>query len=294
MMTDAPKLGIAHPWTQEPEAVVGAFRSDIAAGLTSAEAAERLAAVGPNELIERGGKPVWRLLLEQFTNTMIVVLMVAAAVTAFIGDLKDTLVIIAIVLLNGIIGFVQEYRAERAMAALKQMTSPTTRVVRDGRVAEIPAADLVPGDMVRLETGDLVAADMRLTECAALRINEAALTGESEPAAKTVAALPEVTAALMADQRNMAFKGTAVTYGRGSGVVVTTGMATALGRIADLLQKQATGLTPLQRRLSQLGQGPRGSVARRLRNRLRGRSSSRRIGRVDVPDGRQPRRGGHP
>jgi Ca2+-transporting ATPase len=135
------------------------------------------------------------------------------------------------------------------------MTSPTARVVRDGGVGVIPAGDLVPGDLVRLEAGDIVAADLRLTESAALRINEAALTGESEPAAKVVAALPDVTDALMADQRNMAFKGTAVTYGRGAGIVVTTGMATALGRIADLLQQHAAGLTPLQRRLSALGKG---------------------------------------
>lgn len=254
---DAPPLGygVADSWAMDSEAVLAAIGTDPATGLSSTEAAERLARSGPNELLERGLKPAWQLLLEQFTNTMIVVLTIAAVVTAVIGDLKDTLVIVAIVLLNGIIGFAQEYRAERAMAALKQMTSPTSTVLRDARLAYIREAKIVPGDIVRLEAGDIVAADMRLIESAALRINEAALTGESEPSAKTVAALPGVTAALMADQRNMAFKGTAVTYGRGAGVVVATGMATALGRIADLLQEQASGLTPLQRRLSQLGKG---------------------------------------
>ncbi len=230
-----------------------ALGSNLDTGLDAAEAASRLARFGPNELIERDRKPTWRLFAEQFTNTMIVVLMIAALVTALIGDLKDTVVIMAIVFLNGIIGFIQEYRAERAMAALKQMTSPGARVLRDGQIDVITAGDLVPGDVVRLETGDIVAADLRLIEAIALRINEAALTGESEPASKTVAALPNVSDALLADQRNMAFKGTAVTYGRGTGIVTGTGMATALGRIADLLQEHSAGPTPLQRRLSTLG-----------------------------------------
>ncbi|MCJ7710258.1 MAG: HAD-IC family P-type ATPase, partial [Chloroflexi bacterium] len=245
----------ARPWTIDAPVVAAALATDTTSGLTGAEAADRLARVGPNELVERAGKPTWRLFVEQFTNTMIVVLMIAAVVTAMIGDLKDTFVILAIVVLNGVIGFVQEYRAEQAMAALKQMTSPTARVVRDGEVLVIRAAELVPGDIVQLEAGDIVAADLRLTVSAALQINEAALTGESEPAHKVVAALPHVTDALMADQRNMAFKGTAVTYGRGAGIVVTTGMATALGRIADLMQQRPAGITPLQRRLSTLGKG---------------------------------------
>ncbi len=259
MTTVAPAASEAkppvRPWTIDGSAVAAALATDPAAGLTVADAAERLTRFGPNELVERGRKPHWRLFVEQFTNTMIVVLMIAAVVTALIGDLKDTFVILAIVVLNGVIGFIQEYRAEQAMAALKRMTSPTTRVVRDGEIVVVPAAELVPGDVVRLETGDIVAADLRLIESAALRVNEAALTGESEPAAKVIAALPDVTDALMADQRNMAFKGTAVTYGRGAGIVVATGMATALGRIADLLQAHPAGLTPLQRRLSTLGKG---------------------------------------
>jgi Ca2+-transporting ATPase len=245
----------ARPWTIDAADVVAALGTDAGRGLAGADAAERLVRFGPNELVEHGRKPAWRLFVEQFTNTMIVVLMLAAIVTALIGDLKDTVVILAIVVLNGVIGFVQEHRAEQAMAALRQMTSPTARVVRDGEVVVTPAAELVPGDVVQLEAGDIVAADLRLIESAALRINEAALTGESEPASKVLNALPNVTDALMADQRNMAFKGTAVTYGRGAGVVVTTGMATSLGRIADLMQQHAAGLTPLQRRLSALGKG---------------------------------------
>ncbi len=257
-MTAASGIGpglVARPWALEAEAVAAALGTDTRSGLDAGEAAARLARLGPNELTERGHKPPWRLFVEQFTNTMIVVLVIAAAVTAVIGDLKDTAVILAIVVLNGVIGFVQEYRADRAMTALKQMTSPTARVVRDGAVAVRPASEVVPGDLLVLEAGDVVAADVRLLESVALRINEAALTGESEPASKTVDPLPDVSDALLADRRNMAFKGTAVTYGRGTGVVAATGMATALGRIADLMQEHAAGLTPLQRRLSTLGKG---------------------------------------
>ena len=250
--TDEIPLTVARPWVQEPAAVADALGTDMDGGLGPDEATTRLARFGPNELLERDRKQTWRLFVEQFTNTMIIVLVIAAAVTAAIGDLKDTVVILAIVLLNGVIGFIQEYRAERAMAALKEMTSPTARVLRGGQVEVIVASELVPGDVVRLETGDIVAADLRLIEAIALRINEAALTGESEPSSKTVAALPDVTDALLADQRNMAFKGTAVTYGRGTGIVAATGMATALGRIADLLQEHASGPTPLQRRLTVL------------------------------------------
>ena len=246
-------LTVARPWVQEPAVVATALGTNTATGLGADEAATRLVRFGPNELLERGRKSTWRLLAEQFTNTMIIVLIIAALVTAAIGDLKDTVVILAIVLLNGVIGFIQEYRADQAMAALKQMTSPTARVVRNGQVIVIPASELVPGDLVVLETGDIVAADLRLSEAVALRINEAALTGESEPASKTVGALPDVSDALLADQRNMAFKGTAVTYGRGKGIVAATGMATALGRIADLIQEHAAGPTPLQRRLAALG-----------------------------------------
>ena len=241
------------PWAVEASAVVAAFDSDPVRGLTAGEAAARLLAHGPNELRAHAQKPVWRLFAEQFTNAMILVLIGAGLITAVIGDLKDTIVIGAIVALNGIVGFVQEYRAEQAMEALSRMTSPTAHAVRDGETVAVPAAAIVPGDLVRLEAGDIVVADIRLLEVQALQINEAALTGESEPARKTAVALAAVPAGQLADQRNIAFSGTAVTYGRGLGVVVGTGMATALGRVADLLQEHAGGQTPLQRRLSTLG-----------------------------------------
>jgi P-type Ca2+ transporter type 2C len=240
-------------WRVPAETVLDALGTSPTAGLAGHEAAGRLQRLGPNVLVERGATPAWRLLAEQFANTMTAVLAVAAAVTAVIGELKNTLVILAIVILNGIMGFVQEARAERAMDALKAMTAPSVRVVRDGDPTTVPAAELVPGDLVLLGPGDMVAADLRLVQAQALRVSEAALTGESAPVNKATAPLPEVDAALVAERRNVAFSGTAVTGGRGAGVVVATGMATELGRLAELLQSRAPGSTPLQRRLAVLG-----------------------------------------
>jgi Ca2+-transporting ATPase len=244
---------VERPWTVPAEAVAGALATDPVAGLTAAEAATRLERVGPNELVERARKPAWQLLAEQFANTMILVLVAAAAITAVIGDLKDTVVILAIVVLNAIVGFVQEYRAEQAMEALKAMAAPNVRVVRGGDVRLVPAVNLVPGDLVVLAQGDVLAADLRLVEAVAPRVNEAALTGESQSVTKATGPLPQVDPSLVAERRNMAFRGTAVTGGRGRGLVVATGMATELGRLAELLQAQPPGRTPLQRRLSVLG-----------------------------------------
>jgi P-type Ca2+ transporter type 2C len=243
----------ARPWTRSAAEVAAELGTDVDRGLSGGEAAARLETFGRNELVEQRRKPPWRLFVEQFTNAMIIVLLAAAAITAALGDLKDTVVILAIVILNGIVGFVQEYRAEQALDALKRMASPTARVVRDGETVLIPAPEVVPGDIVHLDAGDIVTADLRLLEARALRINEAALTGESEPAEKSIEALPDVPDGVLADRRNVAFNGTAVVYGRGRGIVVATGMATSLGRVAELLQEHAGGQTPLQKRLSTLG-----------------------------------------
>jgi P-type Ca2+ transporter type 2C len=248
-----PGTRVERPWAVPTGAVAAALATDPVAGLTVDEAADRLERVGPNELVERGRKPPWRLLAEQFANTMILVLIAAAVVTAVIGDLKDTAVILAIVVLNAVVGFAQEYRAEQAMAALKAMAAPSVQVVRDGHLRLVPAAELVPGDVVLLAQGDVLAADLRLVEAAALRVNEAALTGESQPVTKSTEPLPGIDSAVVAERRNLAFRGTAVTGGRGRGLVVATGMATELGRLAELLQAQPPGPTPLQRRLSTLG-----------------------------------------
>ena len=240
-------------WRLEAAAVAGALETGVERGLARPAAAERLDRYGSNELVERGQRPAWMLLLEQFRSAMIIVLLVAAGITAVIGDTKDTLIILAIVVFNGVLGFVQEYRAEQAMDALKRMSSPEARVVRDGEAELVPARDLVPGDIVLIEQGDIVTADLRLVEAPALRIDEAPLTGESEPVSKFTSALPGVDAGSPADMLNMVFSGTAVTAGRGRGIVVATGMGTAIGRIAELLQQGPDEDTPLQRRLGQLG-----------------------------------------
>jgi Ca2+-transporting ATPase len=193
-----------------------------------------------------------RLLLEQFTDFMIVVLLAAAVISGVIGDLTDTVVILVIVVLNAVIGFVQAYRAERAIAALKALAAPTAHVLRDGQIANLAARELVPGDMVVLEAGNAVPADLRLIEAVQLKVEEAALTGESHAVEKQVHALAQPDLPL-GDRRNMAYKGTLVAHGRGRGLVVATGMSTELGRIAKLLSAEDEVRTPLQKRLAQFG-----------------------------------------
>ena len=224
----------------------------VPAGLTSAEAAARLARHGPNALPEGRGRSVARMLLDQFSDFMILVLIAAAIVSGIVGEPTDTIAIIVIVLLNAAIGFAQEWRAERAMAALRLMAAPTARVRRDGAVATLPADQLVPGDIVLLEAGNVVPADLRLFEAAQLRVAEAALTGESQPVEKRTEALAEAKLPL-GDRANMAWKGTLIANGRASGLVVATGLATELGRIARLLEGAEEVKTPLQKRLARFG-----------------------------------------
>jgi len=226
--------------------------SDGARGLSAAEAQARLARHGPNELIERGRKSPFTILLEQITEPMVLILLIAASVSLLLGEVKSVVAILAIVILNAVLGVVQEYRAEKAMAALKQMAAPTVRVRRDGEPAAVDARTVVPGDILLLEAGDIVPADARLIEVANLRVQEAALTGESLDVEKTTRHLTGESVPL-GDRRNMVYMSTAVTYGRGAAVVVATGMQTELGRIADLIQTVSAGKTPLQKRLGQLG-----------------------------------------
>ncbi len=223
-------------------------------GLSQIAAKRRLTEYGPNELIDRGMKSPWLIFWEQLTAVMVVILIVAAVISALIGDYKDAIAIMTIVVLNAILGFSQEYRAEKAMAALKKMAVPTVKVRRDGRVQEISARELVPGDIVLLEAGDMVPADARLLESINLRVQEAALTGESEPVEKTAAPLSGENLTL-GDRINMVYMGTVVTYGRGEAVIVATGMQTELGNIAEMIQTVEREPTPLQRRLEQLGRG---------------------------------------
>jgi Ca2+-transporting ATPase len=231
--------------------VLGALGSSVH-GLEPAEARRRLDAHGPNRLIEQRRRTALRILLAQFRDFMILVLLAAAVISGWVGDLEDTLVISAILVLNAAIGFVQEHRAERALAALRRLAAPSAIVVRSGPQERIPASQIVPGDVVLLEAGAIVPADLRLLEAAALRVDEAVLTGESVPVEKMSEALTDPTLPV-ADRRNLAYKGTTITYGRGRGVAVATGMATEVGRIATLLQHAGDVKTPLQRRLGAFG-----------------------------------------
>jgi Ca2+-transporting ATPase len=239
-------------WHQlDSEKVLEVLQSS-AKGLSSEEARRRLERYGPNELLEKQHKPLWMMFLDQFRDFMILVLIAAAVVAGFIGEPSDTIAIVVIVLLNAVLGFVQEYRAEKAMAALKSLAAPAATVLRDGRPASIPARQLVPGDLVMLEAGNVVPADIRMTEAVQLRIDEAALTGESVPVEKGVESLRSEDLPV-GDRKNMAYKGTLITYGRGRGMVTATGMDTELGHIASLLQGQGEGRTPLQKRLGAFG-----------------------------------------
>jgi Ca2+-transporting ATPase len=211
-----------------------------------------LEAFGPNELQARGRVSPWSILLEQFQNVLIVILLLATALSAFLGHGLEAIAITVIVLFAVVLGFIQEFRAERAIEALREMAAPNATVIRDGRDQRIPARDLVPGDLIVLATGDKVPADARLTEAVNLQTVEAPLTGESAPVEKHSAALAEETHG-PADQRNLAFAGTAVTYGRGRAVVVATGMSTEFGKIARMLEEVDTAKTPLQKNLDRIG-----------------------------------------
>jgi len=217
-------------------------------GLSSTEAKKRLSQYGQNALLEKKKVPAWKLFLNQFNNFMILVLMAAAIISGFVGDLTDTIIILIIVLLNATVGFVQEYRAEKAMEALKKMAALQALVNRDSKPVLLPSSELVPGDVVFLEAGNSIPADVRLIETHSIRINESALTGESVGSDKISDKIDDLSASL-GDRINMAYKGTTVTNGRGKGVVVATGMETEIGKIAKLLQAESND-TPLQKRMA--------------------------------------------
>ncbi|MBM3421795.1 MAG: cation-translocating P-type ATPase [Chlorobi bacterium] len=225
-------------------------------GLTTAEANARRERYGPNELQENGGRTVWHILWEQVSSVMIVILLIAGVLALLFkgggGPPIDAIAIFSIVVLFVVLGVMQEYRAQKAIAALKQMSSPTVRVVRDGLVQEMSARDLVPGDLVKLETGSVVPADCRIVESVNLRIQEAALTGESEPIEKSPGALESEDLSL-GDRTNMGYMGTFASYGRGEALVVETGMRTELGKIASMIQNVRHEETPLQKKLDRLG-----------------------------------------
>jgi P-type Ca2+ transporter type 2C len=239
------------PYQQPIENVMAQLQTTLQ-GLNSKAVAELRRKYGRNELIEKKKKSSFMMFLEQFKDVMILILIAAAIISGFVGELIDTIAILVIVIINAVIGFIQEYRAEKAMAALKKMAAHTATVMREGFTANIPASDLVPGDMVILEAGRVVPADLRLVEAAHLKIEEAALTGESVPVEKLIDALPE-DGLTLGDRKNMAYKGTFVTYGRGTAVVTAIGMATEFGKIATMLQDEEEVKTPLQKRLAVFG-----------------------------------------
>ncbi|MFN8378874.1 MAG: cation-translocating P-type ATPase [Anaerolineae bacterium] len=235
-----------------PEAVAQALKVDPVVGLSEAAIQERQTQYGLNELREAPLRSPLKILWEQLTNPLVLLLLGAAAVSALLGKTTELIAILAIVVLNAALGVAQEYRAEKAMAALKKMSAPQVRVRRGGRVLDIDPAQLVPGDIVLLEAGSIIPADARLIEAANLKVQEASLTGESEPVEKDTEALTDHNAPL-GDRRDMVYFGTAVTYGRGVALVTATGMLTELGRIAQLIQMVEAEKTPLQRRLAEMG-----------------------------------------
>lgn len=221
-------------------------------GLGPEEAEARLKEHGPNELSEGERISPLTILLNQFKDFMVLVLMGATLVSGLLGEYLDAITIVAIIVLNGILGFVQEFRAERSLRALKQLSAPSAKALRSGSVEHIPASQLVPGDIVLLESGDRVPADIRWLECSALTCEESALTGESLPVSKHADPIPAEEVPV-GDQKNIGFMGTMVTRGTGRAIVVRTGMNTEMGTIADLIQSTDSQETPLQRRLEQLG-----------------------------------------
>ncbi len=234
------------------EEVLDRLQSPLEKGLSTKEATARKEKFGLNELQEGKKRTFLKMVFDQLNNFVIIMLVVAAVISAFLGEIIDASAIIAIVVLNTIMGVVQETRAEQALDALKKMAAPEAQVLRDGHRVSIPARELVPGDIVYLEAGNFVPADLRLVEAVNLKIEEAALTGESVPVDKNATALLDSDASL-GDRINTAFSGTVVSYGRGKGVVISTGMNTQIGLIATMLQSVEDEQTPLQIKLDQLG-----------------------------------------
>jgi len=248
---------MTHFYKRSINEILTHFKSTETAGLTSEEAKQRLEEYGYNQLRSKHKKSFLQMFIAQFRSFMIIILLIAAAISGVVGftegeGLLDTFVILGILILNAFVGAFQEQKAESSLEALKNLAAPETMVLRGGAITEIPTMELVPGDIVVLETGAIIPADLRLIEAINLKIQESALTGESVPVDKQTDTLPGDDIAL-GDRTNMAFSSGMVTYGRGRGVVVATGMKTEVGKIADMLQQTADTETPMSRRLEQLG-----------------------------------------
>ena len=251
------KLFMTQFYKHSNNEILAHFKTDATTGLTSEEVKQRLEEYGYNQLTSKHKKSFLRIFIAQFKSFMIIILLIAAVISGAVGvmegeGLLDTFVILGILILNAFVGAFQERKAESSLEALKSLAAPETKVIRNGVIKEIPTREMVPGDIVILETGAVIPADLRLIETVNLKIQESALTGESVPVDKQTAELPGDDIAL-GDCINMAFSSGMVTYGRGSGVVVATGMQTEVGKIADLLQQTTDTETPMSRRLEQLG-----------------------------------------
>jgi len=245
------KKAVSQNWYNLQSSSVLTSLNSSSNGLSQEEAQKRLAQYGPNELVEKEKISPWAIFLEQFKSVLIIILLIAVVLSAILGEVVDAIIIGVIVVFACGLGFIQEYRAERAMEALKKMAAPTASVLRDGKETEIVATELVPGDVILLRTGDRIPADARLVEAINLKTDEASLTGESVPIEKI--SDPVEGEVNVGDRRNMVFMGTAAVYGRAKAIVTATGMATEFGKIADMLQEVKAERTPLQINLDRMG-----------------------------------------
>jgi Ca2+-transporting ATPase len=227
------------------------FGADLSHGLSEAKVREKRAKYGLNELEEEPGKSIWAMFFDQFKEFLVILLFIAAVISGFLGEWLDSIVILAIVALNAFLGVFQEYKAEQSLAALKKLSAPMAKVLRDGHIRQLPAQELVPGDIIILEAGDFVPADCRLIEAVNLKVEEATLTGESVPVEKTKETFHEELP--LAERKNLVFMGTVVTYGRGKAIVTQTGMTTEIGKIADMIREAIPESTPLQEKLEEFG-----------------------------------------
>jgi P-type Ca2+ transporter type 2C len=241
------------PWTRTLEDILNELDVSAKQGLTESEVERRRKQYGENRLQEAKGKSAWQILIEQFKSLIIAILAVAAALSFAFSQWIEGIAVLIAIIINTAIGFFTEYKAIRSMEALQKLSRTTTKVRREGKIQEISAEEVVPGDIVVLESGDAIAADLRLIEASNMQVNESSLTGESVPVGKTIEPLEEDLP--LADRSNMLYKGTALTRGSGEGVAIATGMKTELGHISELAERAGQEeKTPLEKRLDELGQ----------------------------------------
>ncbi|HUV08252.1 MAG TPA: HAD-IC family P-type ATPase, partial [Spirochaetia bacterium] len=240
-------------FTQEQGAVLQALGVDRNRGLSDSDVRQRHEKYGLNKFREKKKTGLLRRFLSQLNSALIYILVAAAAVSAVLGEVTDTVIIAAVVFLNALIGVVQEAKAEKALEALKKLATPKALVLRSGEQMEIASEEIVPGDIVLLDSGRIVPCDLRLIESVNLKIDESALTGESVPVEKDASLVLDADKTSLGDQRNMAFMSTIATFGRGVGVAVATGMETEIGKIAGMLEEDDRELTPLQDKLARFG-----------------------------------------